>query len=169
MKLKSFQLFLVSAAIVSLAFTCVMFNIRDSFTPYGVALIASVVISVTGLVKGLIEVKGKAETWVWLGMVGNLSILLLFGFIVYLAYEILDKKKSMPYAPSSVIRSVSVNHDTLNSGEVYEVTILSDSSYYNRFGEYPQLKVNNHSYFPLHHQLCRFSSLHQRILLKGQL
>ncbi|WP_162427901.1 toxin-antitoxin system YwqK family antitoxin [Pontibacter pudoricolor] len=57
--------------------------------------------------------------------------------------------KEVAFDADNLIQSISANYDTLNSGEIYELTIKTDSSHFNRFGEDPVIKINDNPYYPL--------------------
>ncbi|MDO6391655.1 hypothetical protein Q4E40_16085 [Pontibacter sp. BT731] len=146
MKTISFRLFLGNIVLLVIAYFFASFRTENNFQVLSLVMGISVLISAAGVIVGALKFRKLKGINAWSGILANSLILIMFVYLVIGGKEQVQQRALQGYNPSSIIRGVNVNHDTLNSGETYEVTILSDTSYFNRFGEYPQLRVNDNPY-----------------------
>lgn len=146
MKTISFRLFLGNIVLLFLAYLFASFRTENNFQILSLLMGISVLISAAGVIIGAIKFRKQKGINAWSGILANSFILIMFVYLVVGGKKQVQQSALQGYDPSSIIMGVHVNHDTLNSGETYEVTILSDSSYFSRFGDYPQLKVNDNPY-----------------------
>lgn len=149
MKTISFRLFLGNIVLLFIAYIFASLRTENNFQALSLLMGISVLTSAAGVIIGAIKFRKLKGINAWSGILANSLILIMFVYLVIEGKEQVQQKALQGYNPSSIIRGINVNYDTLNSGETYEVTLLSDSSYFNRFGEYPQLKVNDNPYSPI--------------------
>ncbi|GEM_PF-2742659 len=88
----SHTLLIASAGVVVLAFIYSLLWVglgygSTNITLIFIAVVVSLVLSVSGLIKGLVELKKEKFTSIWLGIIGNLLILLFLGSVFLYGLE----------------------------------------------------------------------------------
>lgn len=85
-KTKSFGLFAISLIIIGL--TILLATFWDSFglgankIPLAISVTVAFGISIAGLVLGLVEIKNNKTKKLWIGLIGNILIIIFFGLMI---------------------------------------------------------------------------------------
>ncbi|KJF42062.1 hypothetical protein [Draconibacterium sediminis] len=85
-KSKSFQLFILSFIIIGLTFLIATFwdmlELGANKIPLAISMTITFGISIAGVILGITELKKAKEKKKWIGVIGNMLVLLLFIFMI---------------------------------------------------------------------------------------
>ena len=85
-KSKSFNLFLISAVIISLTILIATFwnalGFGTNKTPLAISIIITFGISIAGIIFGINELKQVKNRKLWFGIIGNILVIVFFVFMI---------------------------------------------------------------------------------------